>query len=186
MIIVEGPDGAGKTTFVHKMQEALRYPVADRVVDKATNALTDLQEWVENNLYSGFQGVIFDRHRLISEVIYGPLIRPGQNPDFMNRHWLTRSLQELYRIRPVIIYCLPPRETVHANLTGDDDNAVPAPHIDAIYDLYVARSAMDLASAHKYSPFVDVYDYTTDARDEQAVGLFDVIGGYVHHYLDGA
>ena len=68
MIIVEGPDGAGKTTLIRQLQE--RWPdlaVAPRVVSKDAEAMVDLQEWVNINLSDGPQYKIFDRHRLISE-----------------------------------------------------------------------------------------------------------------------
>lgn len=181
MIIVEGPDGAGKSTLVETMREVLKYPVASRVVDKQTQALVDLQAWVEDNLMDGFEGVIYDRHRLISEPIYGPLLRAGQNPWFFNTKWLGEMYQQFYLVRPIMIYCLPSRETVKANIAQDDTNAVPAPHIDAIYDLYCARAMQDKARGDEL--FVNIYDYTKHT-DRQLRMMLNGIGGYVHHRLD--
>jgi len=181
MIIVEGPDGGGKSTLVQALAKGLNYPVAQRVVDKQTNALVDLQNWVDTNLMEGFSRTIYDRHRLISEPIYGPLIRPGKNLDFFSPMWLERVMGEFYYIRPVVIYCIPPRYVVKQNLAGDEDNAVPAPHIDAIYDMYLARACVDMAQSGRM--YVHRYDYTSGADVDD---IANWVGGYTEYRMGSA
>ena len=41
MIIVEGPDGAGKTTVLQDLKTVFDLPVAPRVVSKETEAMVD-------------------------------------------------------------------------------------------------------------------------------------------------
>jgi len=123
--------------------------------------MVNLQDWVDNNLEEGFQHTIFDRHRLISETIYGPVLRKQQQPGFTDIGWLGPRLERFYSLEPIIIYCLPPLEVVKANILGDDDNKVVADHIEAIYTAYTTRAALDLM----YSPgFTWVFDYTRDTQ----------------------
>lgn len=158
MFIVEGPDGAGKTTLIEKLQAELKWPIAPRVVSKETKALVNLAEWTDENLSQGFQSVIYDRHRLISDPIYRFLI-PGKkmDPELYNLGSLAHWYRQFKMIDPVTIYCLPPLEVVKENIQDDPDNAVVYDHIELIYYSYVAQAARHQA----HSNFVWVYDYTT-------------------------
>lgn len=178
MIIVEGPDGAGKTTLIKALQKRFDLPVASRVVSKDTEALLDLQHWVDQNLAIGFQPCIFDRHRLISEPIYGPILRDRAQPGFDNIAWLTPRLRLLYwKVQPIIIYCLPSINTVRNNVTEDDDNKVVYGRIDSIYSAYVAKIAMDRAMSN--GP-VYLWDYeNTPINDESDPWFFHQIDRYL-------
>jgi hypothetical protein len=169
MIIVEGPDGAGKTTLIRQLQE--KWPdleVAPRVVSKDAEAMVDLQTWVNDNLSQGPQYKIFDRHRLISEFIYGPILRTEQQPGFTSVPWVWHSLRRLERLRPVMIYCLPPLDAVMANIVGDNDNRVVWNHIMGIYTAYVQRATLD--ALHNGAI---IYDYTTDGREDNPLNIFE-------------
>lgn len=158
MIVVEGPDGAGKSTLIRNILG--QYPdleVAPRVVSKDTNDLTDLQRWVDRNLAEGFQYRLFDRHRLISEFCYGPTLRQVQRPGFTSRAWVHGSLRRFYKLKPVIIYCLPDLEVIKFNLRHDPDNDVVRDHIDQIYAAYLERASLDMIHAEAL-----IYDYTID------------------------
>lgn len=168
MIIVEGPDGSGKTTLIKQLQE--RYPdleIAPRVVSQQAQEMTDLQVWVNENLMQGFQYKIFDRHRLISEFIYGPVLRNQMRPGFTNWQWVSWSLRRFYReVDPIIIYCLPPLYVVKLNIVDDPDNEVVWDHIEAIYTGYLQRAAID-ATQHEKTL---IWDYTLDYIVEQNAG----------------
>lgn len=144
MIIVEGPDGGGKSTLVKRLSAELSLPVAPKVVASDTTPVVDLRRWTEENVYQGFQPVIFDRHRLISEPIYGPAMRRRQHGEFYDLTWLSDMMWHFYNAKPVIIYCMPDLLTVRENVLREDtDNAVVRNHIAAIYAGYVARASMD-------------------------------------------
>lgn len=144
MIIVEGPDGAGKTTLVKELSAHFNIPIEPRVVSKDAEAMVDLKMWTERNVHRGFQYSIFDRHRLISEPIYGAVLRRRFEPGFDDPQWLYLMYYQLYMLcRPVIIYCLPPYKTVRANILHDEDNKVVRNSIRRIYALYVAKAAHD-------------------------------------------
>lgn len=162
MIIFEGPDGSGKSTLMHQLNDELKLPIAPRVVSKETEAMVDLQTWVDQNLETGFQPIIYDRHRLISEPIYGPTLRgTSQEPGFSDVTWLAPRLRQFYELKPVIIYCLPPLEVVQANLKNDPDNTRVLDKIEAIYTAYVARIALDYSLAPGK---VYVWDYTRSLK----------------------
>lgn len=160
MIIVEGPDGAGKSTLIRQIQK--RWPdleVAPRVVSPDTKDLVDLQQWVDHNLAEGFQYKLFDRYRLISEFIYGPALRYQMRPGFTSRVWTQVSMRKFRDISPVIIYCMPPLEIVKANIENDPENEVVLEKIEAVYTGYLHRIALDsLIDNFK----VIVWDYTMD------------------------
>lgn len=177
MIIVEGPDGAGKTTLISQLQQYLGgIPIAPRVVSKETRALVDMQRWVDENLEQGFQGTLFDRHRLISEPIYGPAM--GRTlAGFDDVAWLGPRMKRFYQLEPIIIYCLPPKREVWMNIKEDPDNEVVRDHIGSIYDMYVARAAMD----YTLSPgLTKVWDYTRSLTIEGRPAFFGSIKDTLH------
>lgn len=132
--------------------------------------MVDLQNWVENNLEEGPQWMIFDRHRLISETIYGPIIRGYAEDGFDSVTWMMMQMKRFYEIEPLIIYCMPPYKTVSANVRDDPDNTAVAWRIEAIYQAYAARAAMDYA----LSPGSTViWDYTTDGRETEPLLALD-------------
>ncbi|MEG2887217.1 MAG: hypothetical protein RR853_08840 [Aurantimicrobium sp.] len=156
MIIVEGPDGGGKSTLIKSIQELTGFKVAGRVVSKETKALFDLKVWVEDNLDLGPHDAIYDRYRLISEFIYGPILRIAQQPGFTDPDWVLHSMSKLYQNDPLIIYCLPPLEVVQWNLQGDEDNTKVVDHIEQIYTAYLQRASLDLIMR----PTRTLHDYT--------------------------
>lgn len=173
MIIVEGPDGAGKSTLVTRLAKELKLPVADKVVASDTTALTDLAEWTVANVNKGFQPMIFDRHRLISEPIYGPILKPRQDEHFGDMSWLSQQLWMFYALKPIIIYALPDIRTVRENVMREDtDNAVVQDRIAAIYVAYVNRAALDATRG-----VGRLYNYKTTRWD-------DLIG-WVNMNLEG-
>lgn len=161
MIIVEGPDGGGKTTLLNKLHTEFELPIAERVVSKEAEALVSLKHWVEHNVYLGFQTVLFDRHRLISEPIYGPILRDEPEEGFDDVHWLSDMMWKFYECKPAIIYCLPPLETVMDNVRDDADNRVVRSQIKSIYSAYCARAALDLS----LSPSTILYNYEETSLD---------------------
>lgn len=157
MIVVEGPDGSGKTTFIKQLVQDLKLPIAPRAVSSDAEALTDLVKWTEENLAKGFQKKIFDRHRLVSEMIYGPLLREHPSEGFDNYYWLVAQQALFFHIKPLIIVCLPPLEIVRENIGKDRFNSRLFPNkkqVDQLYWLY-----FNWAAGH---PRVIKYDYTQE------------------------
>lgn len=154
MIIVEGPDGAGKTTLARTLSEQLQIPIAPKVVSSDAEIHNDLMVWVSDNLRKGFHPVIYDRHRLISEPIYGPVLRSHLQDGFEDFGWLSSKLQQLRRLEPIIIWCLPPVDTVLQNIASLKQPPSVVDNILAVYWLY-HHAAASWASEHRW-----VWDYT--------------------------
>lgn len=162
MIVVEGPDGAGKTTLIENITRRFEgIYVHPRVVSSDTQAMVDLKRWVEedNQRTAWTPGVyteMYDRHRLISEFIYGPILRYVQEPGFDDYEWVDRQLYQFYSKQPLIIYCLPPLEQVKRNVFDEaTDNRVVAAKIDAIWVAYARLSVMD-----RMNNLALIWDYT--------------------------
>lgn len=167
MIIFEGPDGAGKTTLIRSFQELTGFPLAERVVSKEAKAMVDLRRWVWDNLQLGFQEKIFDRHRLISEFIYGPILRTQQEPGFNDPEWVLGMLGRFYTLEPIIVYCIPPYSEVLSNVSGDPDNIAVASQIEAIYTSYLQRAMTDYTLRPNRTI---IHDYT-EAFEGETEGL---------------
>jgi hypothetical protein len=97
-IILEGPDGGGKSTLASFLASELRY----RVHASEGPIRHDRDMLQRYTTYLLKRRTIFDRLALISEPIYGPLFqRRPPTDDEMKIIW------EFYRLRPLIIYCRP-------------------------------------------------------------------------------
>jgi len=137
------------------LAESLQMYVMPRVVSKDAEPMTDLVRWTHEDVTSGLKRAVYDRHRLISEPIYGPALRSQMEPGFDNIRWLRSYQQKLRALEPFVVFCLPPVETVVANVDGDEENKVVWPHTELIYWLY------HNAAATWPEPTV-VWDYTKD------------------------
>lgn len=163
MIIVEGPDGAGKSKTVEYLKQRFDIPIEDKVVGPDTVPLfTDLKQWTDSNLRKGCQRKIFDRHRLISEPIYAAAMNREVGHGFNDINWLTGKFLQFYAMKPLIIYCLPPFEKVKFNVESDPENEVVRPNIEYIYNLYVAKAADDISKSLAMK-----HDYTEDPALER-------------------
>lgn len=168
MIIFEGPDGAGKTTLIKSFQELSGLPINPRAVAQDTTPLIDdMRRWVWDNVQQGFQEKIFDRHRLISEFIYGSVIRVEQQPGFTDPEWVLGMIGRFYTLDPIIIYCLPPLEAVRANVSADPDNVAVAEFIEPLYTAYLQKAMTDM---HYRPTRTIIHDYT-QAFEGETEGL---------------
>lgn len=157
MLILEGPDGGGKTTLANWLSETMEWPIAPKIVSSNHDVLTSKGEWVEENLERGAQPVIFDRHCLISEGIYGPIMRGTLPEEFQSMSWYKHQQARLRVAMPLVIWCLPKFDTVIQNVMDDTD--IVEDHITAIYWAYFH------AAASWTSPSL-VWDYELSAGDD--------------------
>lgn len=151
MLIVEGPDGAGKTTLVTHLCDELGVEVRVRSSTSEHGPVDDLWEWVKADMASDPHWGIYDRHPLISETIYGPILRGevrlgGEDPNELVEMW-----HQFHALKPYIIYCLPQLATVRVNVAANHDGDTTHTrgvlrYTDHIYAAYYYRMTRDWAS----------------------------------------
>lgn len=80
MIVLEGPDGGGKSTLAHRLSEVLNWPVV-----KSKGPPADQEELLARIDAYRKMGpyIIFDRHPIVSNTIYGKVSMRPEIPKFM-------------------------------------------------------------------------------------------------------
>ncbi len=126
MIIVEGPDGAGKTTLIKKLSADLHVPVHERAVTSdgvptlstQNGRAANLAVWSFNDIRTMPEQPmsIYDRYPLVSEYVYGPVVRGFLDSNFISpiMHLAIRQLA----VKSLVIFCRPPNDEIAENLFG--------------------------------------------------------------------
>lgn len=158
MIIVEGPDGSGKSSLVKKLCIDLSMPVAEKAVSGDQSDILDVQKYVDQHLDWGFHRILFDRFALISEPIYSAAMRKiAPRNGWMDYQWLSQAHARMRAVAPLVVICLPPLDEVWKNCQRDEFNQRLFPEkqrIAAVYWLYFNLAARN--------PAYVLYDYTKD------------------------
>lgn len=158
MIVVEGPDGAGKSTLVERLVKDLDCTLMARAVDSNAEYQLDLCEWTEQSILRGFGRYLYDRHQMISHCIYAPTMKRIFYGKFANSAWFSEMWRKFLELKPVIIFCLPPLEVVKKNLE-EDEFKVAAKDIEVFYWQYYTWA--HIHTTHRY-----IYDYTSGGAPE--------------------
>lgn len=110
IIVVEGPDNAGKTTLALELAKKLRALFVKAERPRHRPDLLIYQGILEQaQRYSGL--VVVDRHLAISEPIYGSIIRGGHDLDADDIALCCSRMD-------AVIYCRPPTGVILASLSG--------------------------------------------------------------------
>lgn len=158
MIILEGPDGSGKTSLMSTLLDRFpRIEEHERASTSKGGPVQNIFEWAKDDILSwGTQPLSFyDRHPLISEPIYGEHIRGKFDGRFTDA--LGEDLGMHMFLTGLIIVCLPPKSEVviNVNLSVVDQMSGVAENIIPIYDEY-----QDLLNQSRGRQNVFWYDYT--------------------------
>jgi hypothetical protein len=123
MIIVEGPDGAGKTSLIAKMRHTLNLPVHARSANSDGSAIqstedgrgANLSVWAYTDVTTQLDQPmsIYDRHCLISEFVYGPILRASVPVEMTGP--ATRLLIQMLAKQSLVVYCRPPNDILVRN-----------------------------------------------------------------------
>lgn len=158
MIIVEGPDGSGKDTLIAQLMSdfgtlVVRGPRA--VKSSHAGPVDNLGKWVAEDLRQwpwSEATRIYNRHPLISEPIYGPLLRGHVDPGFQMSWDLAWNY---FTSNTLVIFCLPPLSVVMNNVSQARDMPGVAENIEKIWESY-------RAGAKEYPGWAMKYDYTEE------------------------
>jgi len=166
IIIVEGMDGTGKTVLVQQLAHRLEIkprkfvgslgPSDDyrlALVSRTRSEITELE-------IASAEGRpikrLYDRFPLISEAVYGSVLR-GHNC-FGGLYYPLRS--RLLALKTVIIYCRPNRDVIQANVQQGPQMSGVLEHFGELLDAY-DKLFVELTESPVNS-YITVYDYTRD------------------------
>ena len=176
MIIVEGPDGAGKSTLVGKLGKDLGLLVGERATTdrKKLYTVTRQDTYTALGLEIGGNSPsrIWDR-LFFSEMVYAPIV--GRTCEFTEREQTTIK-RIMMAIGVPIIVCYPPLETVLANVEPEERDEMDGVkgNITNIYKAYnTVMTGM---------PNVMHYDYTGQ-NDNANVFSYEAIVARCEHWL---
>lgn len=169
LVIVEGCDASGKSTLIEQLRlESKKYfwVVRSSGPPRTYPEVADAISWLTRSSHSG-PPIVCDRHPLISEPIYGLVLR-GKN--LLAGHFSESDIREhLLDSVDRIIYCRPPTEQIllkighQAQLKGVPDNLE---RLIQVYD-----QTMEFLEKH-FGVVVKHYDYTVDTSEAKLVSLF--------------
>lgn len=170
MIILEGPDGGGKTTLAERITKRFGLKLGPRASSSIDGPVNDLCAWVDDDLLSwGTTPLqVYDRYPLISEPIYGPICR-GSIPDRMSSPWMRRRLNT-FRNLSLVIWCIPPANVTIRNIDDSADN-----QMDGVVSYAPAIWASYSAAAHSWTGTGMTYDYSTNNPEPQLTQLTDLL-----------
>lgn len=178
MIILEGPDGGGKTTLLNQLVESFPgiavHPRASTSGPEGGPLKDpDLYTWAHNDVWSWAEQPLsfYDRHPLISEYVYGPSIRGTMDPRFH-----TTPLRRRLAQRALVIVCLPPLEVVRRSVSAERDMPGVSTHIDIIWHLYAS-----LRATWPVSSGLVLYDWTQTCLPTRNTTL-EALRVLIHHH----
>ena len=164
IIIVEGPDGAGKSTLIRALHQ--RFPAAHLIHHGPLPGLTEIAPIYHDAITANAGLTIIDR-AWVSEMIYGAVCRDGQDRVGLAYR---RMLERVALGRGVLeILCLPSMRTCERVFLARQDDEYPTSveqlrHVYSHYQVYAATRAR--------LPRV-TYNYTTSSTEDliHTVGL---------------
>lgn len=147
LVIIEGPDGSGKTTLIEKLRSDLdgffwlmRPKGPPGNLENIHLLLNTIDSSLARTGCPRYMPLIMDRHPLISENIYGPVIR-GFNPleeagwdkpaMAMGRLGCYRNPREI-----LIVYCRPRATSIRSGAQVEDQMDGVLEKIDDLIEAY--------------------------------------------------
>ena len=165
-VIVEGPDGAGKTTLIELLEIMLDIERQPRRVGTDGVALVDLGQTVQDDLALEVTEPetlrLYDRHPLISGPIYDPFIK-GEFTGHQENPFhdgLMASMATFYGQHNLVIVCLPPLGVVQRYLEENPADQLDCFRRDGYIGLHYWAYVNYALMVNNLTPWMFRYDYT--------------------------
>lgn len=189
MIIVEGPDGAGKTTLVERLCEQFGLDVGER----ATSDRDKLYEVTRQDTYTALSDELSGREpayvwdRLyFSELVYYSVV--GRKCEFSTeeQQFIERQLA-LFRCP--VIWCMPKLDVVLNNVAAEKHQMKGVreniekiwAEYRAISQVYAARDSRTVSTCFDYTGELDRYEGETSHRYSSYDQLGFIVEGWLEH-----
>lgn len=158
-IHIEGPDGSGKTTLVKWMADRLGFPMIP--TDDPPKSWEECLARIERRVHPG---LVCDRSSgLISELVYGPVLRGGT---IVPEDVMWKVVETLIREAPItFVYCRPPEEALNPSFRPEEDPR----HVEGVksrQSQLVARYDEVMAQVSRMGGRVIRYDRTRQTPEE--------------------
>lgn len=170
MIIVEGFDNTGKSRLAQHLSKMFDLPVVKRIrppVSKQNFIMETLAFLCLN------PSAIFDRFPVISEAVYGPILRDENALDDESISWKF-YLDKLVQCKPLIIYCRPDQSKIFSFESRDQMEGVIEKKT------YLLKDYDSLMEMYKNRLSIVKYDYTSliePTQIELVVKAYLIAGG---------
>jgi len=162
MIIIEGMDNSGKTTLAKTLAAHFDWPLVH-----SPGYCPGMIDWTKKALLEDTIK-IYDRFPLISEAVYGPILR---NNNSFNSEKGKALISLFYDRKPLIIYCNPPVKIIERRM-GEQMEGVKK-HLG---DLIISYNE-HIRFLQQFNFYVVFYNYTDPSDDA-------VVKAVVTAYLD--
>ena len=130
IIIIEGPDGSGKTTLANQLSKQTGYKIIHRTQPKTEEDKAIMMVEYLDAIWSK-ENMIFDRC-WYSEMVYGPVMRDASVISYAQMYDLERRLME---VGAMIIYCTDAKQVLWARCQErGEDYIVDRTTFDSICD----------------------------------------------------
>lgn len=177
MIILEGPDGGGKSTLAKRLASDLALPIHARASDSITGPVVDLFAWTLSDIETWHQQplAIYDRHPLTSEHIYGPVVRGNTRPGFDLGNPAISQMRRYMRKHAMVVVCLPAYHVVQENVASEIAQMPGVvENIEHIYECY--RMML-----HIWPLDSQICRYDYGAGDDKLTGYTSILAAAKHH-----
>lgn len=164
LLIVEGPDGSGKTTFCKSIAEANNGIYVHSTYWKGMNAyqyhIKQLRDSITEAQLNDKNLIVMDR-LFLSEGVYGDVFRDGPSYDVDAFYNFIRNKLQAFdfsrKIYTTFIYCKPPKDFLLANW---GNKAEMFDKIEPVYERY------EWYMKCGYDKIFTKYDYTKETAQQ--------------------